>query len=156
MARRQLVLRHEALDGGRQLEEAQRVGHRRARPAHLLGHRLLGELEVLHQLLVGGGFLQRVEVLAVQVLHQGLLQRQHVVHRAHHHRDGRQPGPLGRPPPPLAGDQLVALVPDLSHEDRLQDAQLGDRRGQGGQRLLVEVGARLMWVGGDRPHRHLP
>ena len=46
--------------------------------------------------------------------------------------------PLRRPPAALAGDQLIAVV-DRPDEDRLEHAALGDRGGQLGQRLLVEI-----------------
>ena len=39
------------------------------------GHLVVGEVEVLDQLLVGGRLLERVEVLAVEVLDQRLLER---------------------------------------------------------------------------------
>ena len=122
----------------------------------LLRHRLLRELEVLDQLLVGGRLLERVEVLPVEVLHQGLLQRQDLVHGAHHDGDRGQAGALGGAPASLPRDQLEPVVGQLPDEDGLQDAQLRHGGGQAGQRLLVEVGPRLVRVRRDGSHRHLP
>ena len=102
----------------RQPEQAQRVGDRRAALADPLGDLVVGQPEVLDQLLEGGRLLERREVLAVEVLDQRLLDGADVVvGRAHDRRDRRPAGPLGRPPPPLAGDQLVTVV-DGAHEDR--------------------------------------
>ena len=69
----QPALVHELLDRRRELEEAQRVGDAGAALAHLRRHRLVGEPEVLDELLVRGGFLERVEVVAVQVLDERVL-----------------------------------------------------------------------------------
>ena len=70
----------------------------------------MGVAEVLDQLLVGGRLLERVEVLAVEVLDQGLLEAVGLVGRLDQDGDGLQPGPPGRPPPALAGDELVVVA----------------------------------------------
>ena len=88
----QLAVGHEVLDRRRELEQAQGVGDRRAALADPLGDLLLGELEVLDQLLVGRGLLERVEVLAVEVLDQRLLER-----RRRRRRRARSPGSSARP-----------------------------------------------------------
>ena len=106
-------------------------------------HLLLGEAEVLDELLVGGGLLERVEVLAVEVLDQRLLERRRRRRRSRTMAGmAVEAGPLGRPPPPLPGDQLVGAVAGRPDQDRLQHAELADRGGQRRQRLLVEVPAR--------------
>ena len=108
----------------------------------------MGELELLDQLQVGGGFLEGGEVLTVEVLDQRLLDGADVVSDTHDRRNRRQPGAPRRPPTPLPGDQLVP-VGDTTHEDRLQQAELGDRVSQFAERLLVEVDPRLVGIGGD-------
>jgi hypothetical protein len=155
VAGRHLAVGHQPLDLGRQLEEAEEVGHGRAALPDPLGDRLLGHVEVLDQLLVGRRLLQRVEIVAVQVLDQRVLQRQLVADVAHEDGDVLQPRPLGRPPASLPGDEGVAIGPELADEDRLQDAELADRRGEPGQRLLVEAGPGLEGVGLDLGDRHL-
>ena len=62
------------LHPGGQLEEPQGVGDGGPALAHPAGHLLVGVAELVDQLLEGGRLLQRVEVLAVEVLDQGLLQ----------------------------------------------------------------------------------
>ena len=47
---------------------------------------------------------------------------------------GSSADPPASPPAPLAGDQLVAVVPGLSHQDRLQHPELTDRGGQAPRR----------------------
>jgi hypothetical protein len=74
VARRQLVLGHEPLDRGRQLEQAQGVGDRRAAPADPLCHLVVREGEVFDQLLVRRSFLERIQVVAMEVLDQRLLE----------------------------------------------------------------------------------
>ena len=69
------ALRQQLLDGGRELEQTQRVGDRRPALADPRGHLLLGQAEVLDQLLVGRRLFEGVEVLAVEVLDQRLLDR---------------------------------------------------------------------------------
>ena len=57
-----------------------------------------------------------------------------------------QAGTARRPPAPLAGDQLVAVV-DAADQHRLEHADLADRGGELGERLLVEVDPRLVGLG---------
>ncbi len=151
----QVAVGHHLLDGGRQLEQAQRVAHRRSALADPRRDLVVGEVEVLDQLLVGGRLLERVEVLAMDVLDQGVLERGGVVDVADDGGHRREAGPLGRPPAALAGDELVAVVAEGSDEDRLQDAELPHRRGQRGERLLVEGPPGLVGVGRDAADRDL-
>ena len=138
-----------ALDRRRELEQPQRVGDRRAALADPGRDLVVREREVLDQLLVRGRFLERVQLLALDVLDDGVLEHRGVVGDAHDRRDGLQPDPPRRAPAALARDQLVAAALGRAHENRLQDADLADRVGQRGQRLLVEVLARLLRVRPD-------
>ena len=113
---------------------------------------VVGEAEVLDELLVGGGLLERVEVVAVEVLDQRLLERGGVVGLADERRDGLEADPPGRPPAALARDQLVLVVADRAHQHRLEHADLADRVGERAERLLVEVVPRLEPVRPDRRH----
>ncbi len=70
MTRAELAVAHVALHGRRQLEEPQRVGDRGPGAADLARNLLVGEIELLDQLLVGAGLVKRVEILAMQVLDQ--------------------------------------------------------------------------------------
>ncbi len=86
----------------------------------------------------GLGFLERLDIGALQVLDDAQRPRIAVVVALAH--DAERLGGLvegQRAEPPLAGDDLEALA-DRPDDDRLQQALLGDRGGQLGQRLRVE------------------
>ena len=140
---------------GRQLQQPQGVGHRGPALAHPAGDVVLAEGELLGQLRVGRGLLQRGEVLALEVLDQGLLERGGVGDLADQRRDRGEAGLLGGPPAALAGDQLE-VVADRAHQDRLEDAELADRRRQRRQGLVLELGAGLVGVGPDRGRSAAP
>ena len=78
--------------------------------AHTGCQLLVGEAEVLDELLIRGRLFERVEVLAVQDLDQGLFEGVGVFDLAHDGGDVLQSGPLGRAPATLARDQLEATV----------------------------------------------
>jgi hypothetical protein len=129
-------------------------GRERPDPA---GQLLVGGAELVQQLLVGRGLLERVELLAVQVLQQRVAQHVVVGGLADDGRDRLQARLPTGPPAPLAHDELVALaavvVGQLPHDDGLEQPDLADGHDQLGQRLLVEVGARLQRVGRDAVDR---
>jgi hypothetical protein len=116
---------------------------------------LLDAVAVLHaQQLEGGGLLERVEVLALDVLHQ-----LHLVHGlvvevvAQQHRHREQLGDHRAAPAPLAGDDLVrrlgrhvrrvgnARARQRPHDDRLQHALLADAGGHRVEAVHVEPAA---------------
>src|SRR5262249_47928424 len=115
---------------------------------------LVRQVEVLDELLVRGRFLQCVEVGAMHVLDQCMLERGGVVGGADEGRDRLQTGAPRGPPSTLASDQLVAVV-GRTHQYRLQDADLADRVCQRAELLLAEVLARLVPIGPDRRDRQL-
>jgi len=90
-----------------------------------------------------------VEVLALDVLHEGHGVQVLVVHLADVGREGRQIGALRGPPAAFAADDDVFAVVGLLHRHGLDDAQLADRVGQLVEGLLVELRARLRGVGDD-------
>ena len=110
MAGGQPAFADESLDGRRQLEEAQGVGDRDPAPADPARELVVGEPEVLDQLLVGAGLLERVQVLAVEVLDERLLDGTELVGVTDEGGDRGEPGLLGRPPAALPRDQLVRSV----------------------------------------------
>src|SRR5690606_4829574 len=74
--------RDAALDRRGEAQEAQGVGDLGPRAVDALCELLLGAAEVVEQLLVRGGLLERVELRAVQVLQQGVAQQVGVVRLA--------------------------------------------------------------------------
>ena len=98
----------QVLDPRRQRHQPQRVGDRRAALADPVGDLLVGQVEVLDQLLVRGGLLERRQILAVQVLDERPLDQAEIVGVADDRRDDGQAGTPRRTPAAFAGDELVA------------------------------------------------
>ena len=95
-------------------EQPQAVGHGRAVLADRLRDFLLREVELVHQAAVGGGLLDGVQVLALDVLDERHLEQAPFVgggHIADDDRDAAQAGQLGGAPAPLARDDLVGSYP---------------------------------------------
>ena len=115
----------------------------------------MGQFEVLDQLLVGRCFLQRRQVLAMEILHKGAFDQPEVVGVAHDRRDDREPCTLRGAPATLAGHQLVRAVPHRTNQHRLQHADLADRRCQLAEGLLVEVDTGLVLIGDDAVDREI-
>ena len=116
---------------------------------------LVGGAEVVEQLLVGRRFLEGVELLAVQVLDQGVPEQVVVLSLLDDGADLGQPGPLGGAPPPLAHDELIAVRSGRADDHRLEQADLPDRFGELLERVLVEGPPRLPGVRRDRGDRDL-
>ena len=117
------------LDLLREAQEAQGVGDRRAVLADPLGQLLLSPPELGEELLVGLRGLDRVEVLAQQVLNEGQLDALRVGRVANDRRNPIEARLLGGAPAPLAGNELIRPG-SSADDDRLDDAGRLDRRGQ--------------------------
>src|SRR5207248_9182108 len=138
-----------------EVEQADGVRDRRpalAAPAGQLG---LADSEVLYRRRAGARLVDRVQVLARDVLEQSELEALgafRVTNDRGHLVELRDPR---RAQPPLAGDQLVGATRQRAHHQRLQDAARLDRLGQRQPRLAVELLARLVRVGTDQLDRYL-
>ena len=97
------------LHGGGQVEQAEGVGDVAAGFADGLAELLLGHAELLEQAAVAFGFLDGVEVLALQVLDQGGGHGVGVGEVADQGRHFVQSGGLGGAPAAFAGDDLEAV-----------------------------------------------
>ena len=153
MSCRNLAILERFLHGFGEAEEAQGVGDGRALLAHAQGHGLLGEAALVDQPLETQGSLDGVEVLALDVFHDGQLEHGHVVGLADVGRDLGQAGHAGGAVAPFAADDLVAGRSGLPQRERLDDAQGADRVGEFGQRFGIEAFARLVGVGDDLVER---
>src|SRR5437868_15256594 len=109
----------------------------------------------LDQLAVAIRLLERIEILALDILDQRELRRGRFVDLANDRRNGVEPCPLRRAPAPLAGDDhiIFAVGPE---QNRLENPALPDRLGELVECLLVEVDSRLMGVGPDPRDLDLP
>ena len=144
----QPAVRDRGLDARGEVEQAQRVRDRRSGAADAGRDVLLAEPELLDELAVGVGRLERVEVLALEVLDEREFELLAIGELAHDRRDAVETGGLRGPQPALAGDELVA-VERLGDEDRLEDAVLGDARRERRESFGVEPLARLVRVRAD-------
>src|ERR1017187_2048598 len=115
----------------------------------------MSQVALFYQLLVRTRFVQGVEILPVQVLHQGLLEAHGVIGLMNECRNGLQPGPTGGPKTALARDQLEFLGPHLTHEDRLENTYGFDRVDESRKPLFPELVAGLVRVGADSGERDL-
>ena len=93
--------------------------------ADLEGDVLLGELELPDQLRVTLGFLQGIEVLALQILDEGQLEDGAIIGLADDDGHVRQTQELGCPPAPLAGDEFEMAVA-FADDQRLDDSLFAD------------------------------
>jgi hypothetical protein len=84
------------------------------------------EIELVNQLLVGGGFFQSMKVHTVQVLHDRLLERESIVYVVlEQYRYKLEFGDSGRAPSPFAGDEfvLVRFALHWSNDDGLKNTE---------------------------------
>ena len=88
---------HPALDRRRELQQTQRVGDLRTGPADAVRQLVVRAVEVLEQLVVGGGLFQRVQLGTVQVLQQRVQEQLLVVRGPDDRRDAPPARPHGRP-----------------------------------------------------------
>src|SRR5690606_1944031 len=140
----------------RELEQAERVAHRDAALAHLVSDRFVGQAESIDELPVGERRLDRIEVLALDVLDERQLEaRSRVSGVPQDGRYGLEPGDAGGPQPSLTGDQLVAAIGQGTDHDRLQDAVDRDRGRQLAELLFPECRARLVRIATDAIERDL-
>ena len=127
--------------------QANQVRDGRAAATDPPGDLLLAEVETVDQLGARAGLLDRIQILPRHVLDQRHLQAFCLVLGPEDRRDGLEAGLPRRPPPTLAGDQLVATVAERLDDERLDDAALADRFGEAIEGIVVEGLARLAGVG---------
>ena len=130
-----------------QVQQTQQVGGGAAGTANGLGGLLVGVVELVDETLDGAGLLQRVQVLALDVLDQGQGQGVLVTDFLDDDRYRLQLGERRGAETPFAGDDLVAPVVDGTDHQGLQQAMLMDRVRQLLQGGFVHAGAGLVAPG---------
>ena len=101
------------------------------------------------QRLIARRLFQRIEIGALHVLDDGELECFAVARFERHDRYVVQPRALRRAPAPFAGDDLVGVLRPAhgTHDHRLDDAALPDRRGQIVELEVGKVAPRIARIG---------
>ena len=111
-------------------QQAHGIGHRRAILSRASGDLFLGEVKLAHHALEGACLFNRVQIFALDILHQRDFKRGLVADLPDDGWDARQTGSLSRTPASLASQKLKART-DGPQNQRLDDA--------GGSELIVPV-----------------
>jgi hypothetical protein len=119
----QATIRDRPLRPGREVEEAQRIRDRRTRATDPAREAILAEPEFVDELAVGTGGLDRIEILALEVLDERELELIAIGELPHEGGDAVEASGLRRTKAPLTRDKLVS-VDRFRHEDRLKDSVL--------------------------------
>ena len=149
---RKLALAQVTLDFVVEGEKTDAVRDAGARLSETVGDGFLGEVEVTHERGEAEGFVDGVEVGALQVLDE----REHGAGSVASLEDARGDGLLADQfkgaEAAFAGDELVAIL-HLADDDRLHEAFGTDRVGEFLHLGVVEIAARLAGIRDDRSQR---
>lgn len=151
MARGELAFVEGPLQVGRQLREFQAAVDICRGTTHFSSnrfHSVAGGVS-LEERLVPQGFIEFVDVLALQVLNDSQLQSFDVTEVHDAGRNAVFPGCLRGPPAPLPTNDLIAVCRYGADEDRLQDAVRLDVPGQLRQGCIVHAAAGVGFGGFD-------
>jgi hypothetical protein len=129
MAHRESAFSEIGLDQRREFQETETVGDAASIPSDALSEFLLSPTILGDQSLIRLGLLHRVQVFTEQILDQRHLEALGIGGFSDDRRNLREASELGRSPPALADDQLVAL-PHTADDDGLKHACLTKRRGE--------------------------
>src|SRR3954462_7641462 len=113
--------------------------------------------ELAHQAFVACGFLDGVEVGALDVLENSVFERGLVVDLYNRDRNCMEADQLGRAPAPLAGNDLVSVrqAGNGPNDDRLHDPALADRCSQAAEVAFGKLLARISRIRAEKLDRHL-
>ena len=145
----QRAIGHARLHAGGQFEQSQQICDVTARFVDDPGQHFLGMPEFPRKLLICLRFLDRVKVLALDILDQRDLERSRIVEVANDDRDLVQPRALRRPPAALSRHDLIIMTM-RPHDDRLDQPARRDRCREFVEQMIVEMTPRLI---GMRRHR---
>jgi hypothetical protein len=126
-----------------QVQKAQQVGHCHSRFADGIRHLLLRQFKLFLQAQQRVGFLERVEILALDVLDQRHRDRAVIGDIFDDDRDAVETCHLAGTPTPFTGDDLVTTGRPGPDDDRLHHPLSPNRRGQFLQTRVVDVPPRL-------------
>ena len=138
-----------------ELQEAQAVGDAGAALSELLGEILLGQAEFILEFLNGPGLFRGIEILALQIFHEGHYHDVLIGHGTDQHGHFPEPGQTGSAPAALARNDLIAAGGSgFAHDERLDDALAAYGRGEFLQGILRDSLAGLPDVRSDVRYGH--
>jgi hypothetical protein len=149
MARGQASFFQEVLDWSFELQQANRIGNRGAIFPGSFCDLLLGKVELFRKALKRARLLDRIEILALEVLHKRHLERHLFRDVADNGWNASHPRSLSSTPPALAGDELIAVA-DTAHDEGLNNSACCDGTRELIKGRLAESGARLIGTGIDQ------
>jgi hypothetical protein len=129
-----------------ELEQAQGIGDHDAAFAHFGRDLVLFELKLFDELRIALGFLDRIQVLALQVFYQSQFQDGAIVGLAHNDRHLAQTQELGCAPSAFTRNQFKIAVA-LTDDEGLDDALFADGISELAQRFGRKILARLQRAG---------
>ena len=106
-----------------ELENPEEVGDRGAIFSDLHRSFFLGEIEILDELAVAESFLDRVEILALEILDEGEFENFAIIGFADEDGKFGEAGDLGGAPAAFAGDQFIGTVAG-TNDERLKNPLL--------------------------------
>ena len=143
----------------RQTQQAQRVGDLGTRTTDAVAELVLRAPEVLQQLLVGIGLLERVQLCPVEVLGKSIAQEIVIAGFTDDRGNRGELCPSGGTPTTLTHDELEGLAligdGDRANHDRLQNTDLTQRERQLVEFVVIEHRARVARVLPDLMDRDL-
>src|SRR5271155_519619 len=143
MACSDAALFEQFLDWLFELKQANGIGDRGAVFASAVRPLFLRQVKFVNEALKGVCLLDRIKVLALEVLHQRHLQRHFLRDVADDDRNAEQARALRRTPAALTGDQLEAAG-NSADDERLNDAAGMDGASKLVERCFAEARARLI------------
>ena len=136
----------------------QHIGNMAAAFADHAGDIVLAVAEIADQCAIPFRLFERIEIGALDVLDDRKLQRFAVSGLDDDDRNLVQPGTLGRPPPPFAGDDLIHVgnAAECARDDRLNDAAFAQRACQFIKLSIGKHPPRVARVRLQRRNRQMP
>src|SRR5205823_13160399 len=124
--------------------------------SHAARNLLLGQAEIVMELVVGVGLFHRIQIFALDVFDEGDLQCVAVVMEIlNYDRDALQAGLLRGAKSALAGDQPKLMIASPADNEWLHDAVLAHTPRKFIDRFLIEFFSRLKGIRRDAVQRNL-
>src|SRR5690606_26921569 len=117
----------------------------RALLTHAFRCLVLREIEILHELEVGQGFVDAVQIRTLNIFHERDFERLPIGGLSNHDRNLLQSREFRGSKPSLPRDQLISIS-SFSDDEGLDDPVRLDRSGKLLELFFGEIPSRLVWV----------